>query len=180
MITLAGLTITIGAIGLILGVFMAGTPALARQTLQAFPRSLWVGGILAAAALSWSAWEVNNMTLGFIDAYKSWLWIVGPVLYLLVMFFMNELLAPRALGGLLLLSASPILELQRVHESPWTVVIAVLAYGWVIAGMVLMLSPFRFRHVCAKFCGTDSSCRLTGILKLVSGAVLMALGYLSF
>ncbi|MEI6515678.1 MAG: hypothetical protein WCO77_06860 [bacterium] len=180
MMTLAGLTITSGMICLGLGFFLAGTPALARQALQAFPRSLWAGGILAAVALAWSAWEANNMTLGVIDAYKSWLWVVGPVLYLLVMFFMNELLAARALGGILMLSASPILELQRVHESSWAVVMGVWAYIIVVAGMVLMLSPFRFRHVCAKFCGTDSLCRRTGLAELVSGILLIALGVLVF
>lgn len=178
--SLAGICLTEGAIGLVLGLFFLGAPARARATLKAFPRNIRVGAVLAAVALAWSAMEVNKMPLGFVDAFKVWLWILGPLVYFLVMVFMNELLAPRALGGLLMLSASPVLELQRVNGSGWTVVLAVLAYAWVVAGMILVLSPYRFRQVAERFCGSDAACRLNGVCWVVLGGLMLGLGELVF
>ena len=176
MMSLAGICITEGVTGLALGLIFLAVPGRARALLKAFPRNIRVGAVLAALALAWSAVEVNKMPLGFVDAFKVWLWILGPLVYFLIMVFMNELLAPRALGGLLMLSASPVLELQRVNESGWTVVLAVLAYIWVVAGMILVLSPYRFRQAAEKFCGSDAACRWNGVSWLALGGLMLVLG----
>lgn len=178
--SLAGLCITTGIVYGVLYLPMVMAPGLARKGLQVFPRNIWAGGILAALALAWAAWELNDMPLGAVDAYKTWLWVAGPLVYLLVMVFMNELLAPRALGGLLMLSASPLLEAQRVCDSGWTVIPALLAYIWVVTGMVLVLSPFRFRQAMELCCGTDAACRWTGIAGQVLAVFMVGLGLMVF
>lgn len=180
MMSLSGLCLLTGTVNLALFLPLLFVPGLAQRVIRAFPRNAWVGAVLAAVAVAWAAWEVNDMPLGFVDAYKTWLWVLGPVVYGLVMLFMNELLASRALGGLLMLSASPVLETQRLHDSPWTVVPAVLAYAWVVAGMVLMLSPYRFRHAAEFCCSTRGGCRFTGLVGVVTGGVLVALALTSF
>lgn len=180
MMSLSGLCILAGTVTIALFLPLLLVPGLAQRVIRAFPRNIWAGGLLAAVAVAWAAREVNDMPLGFMDAYKTWLWVLGPVVYGLVMLFMNELLASRALGGLLMLSASPVLEAQRVHASPWTVVPAVLAYVWVVAGMVLMLSPYRFRHMAELCCSTQGGCRLTGLAGVVAGGGLVALAVTSF
>jgi hypothetical protein len=180
MISLSELCISTGIVSLVVYLPFLVAPEWAQKGLRIFPRNIWVGGILAAVALIWSAFEINDMPLGGVDAYKSWLLILGPVVYGLIMVFMNELLAPRALGGLLMLSAGPLLEAQRLYESSWTVVPAVMAYGWVVAGMILVLSPYRFRHAAQFCCGTTAACRWTGIFGLGLGAFLIGLGLLVF
>lgn len=155
-------------------------PELAQKGIRAFPRNIWAGGLLAAVALAWAAWELNDIPLGVVDGYKSWLWVLGPVVYGLVMLFMNELLAPRALGGLLMLAASPILEAQRVNDSAWTVVPAVLCYVGVVVGMVLVLSPYRFRQAAQLCCATKGACRLTGLVGVAAGAGVAVMGMLVF
>lgn len=180
MMSLAGICILTGIVYGALFLPFIAVPELTQKVLRAFPRNIWVGGVLAAGALAWAAWEVNDMPLGVVDGYKSWLWVLGPVVYLLVLVFMNELLAPRALGGLLMLSASPILEAQRLHGSAWTVVPAVLAYVWVVAGMVLVLSPYRFRQAAQLCCASAGACRWTGLAGVAAGGGLAALGVLFF
>lgn len=180
MMSLSGLCIVAGLVISALAVPLLVAPGAAKQGLSAFPRHRWAGGILAVLALAWAAWEVNDMPLGFVDAYKSWLWVVGPVVAVLVLVFMNELLAPRALGGLLMLCASPVLEVQRLHESAWTVVPAVIAYVWVVAGMILVLSPYRFRKTVEWCCATDTACRCTGLVGVVLGIFLAGLGVMVF
>lgn len=180
MMSLSQLSILVGTVYVVLHLPMVVMPAPVRRGLAAFPRNPWAGGILSGVALVWSAVAVNDMPLGMIDAYKSWLWVIGPVLFVLVVMFMNELLAVRALGGLLMLAACPVLETQRLHDSPWTVVLAVLAYLWVVAGMVLVLSPYRFRHVVERSCATDTLTRVMGLGGVVLGALLVVLGLMVF
>jgi hypothetical protein len=180
MMSLSDLCITTGIVSLVVYLPFLVVPGWVQKGLRIFPRNIWVGGILTAVALVWSAFEINDMPLGGVDAYKSWLWVLGPLVYGLIMVFMNELLAPRALGGLLMLSAGPLLEAQRLYESSWTVVPAVMAYGWVVAGMILVLSPYRFRHAAQFCCGTNAACRWTGAFGLALGSFLIGLGLLVF
>jgi hypothetical protein len=180
MISLSDLCLSTGIVSIVIYLPFLVAPKWAQKGLQVFPRNIWVGGILTAVAVVWAAFEINDMPLGGVDAYKTWLWVLGPVVYGLVMVFMNELLAPRALGGLLMLSAGPLLEAQRLCDSAWTVVPAVMAYVWVVVGMILMLSPYRFRQAAQRCCGTTAACRWTGVSGLALGAFFVWLGRLAF
>lgn len=176
MMSIAQLSLLVGVLYVLIHLPLVVAPVAVRRALDAFPRNMVAAGILSVVALAWSAYAVNDMPLGGLDAYKSWLWVLGPVLFLLVMTLMSELLAVRALGGLLMLAASPVLEAQRLNDSPWTVVPALLAYAWVVAGMMLMLSPYRFRQVVERTCTTESRTRLMGLGGVVAGGVLVVLG----
>jgi hypothetical protein len=152
-------------------------PVAARRALTAFPRHAWSGRVLAAVAMAWSVWLVREMPLGFVDPYKAWLYGVGPVVYLLVILLMDELLAARALGGLLLLVAEPALTATRVPGlAEWRLVLVAVAYSWVIAGMTLVLGPFWFRKTVETLCRTDTRCRWVGSLGLALALLMIALG----
>ena len=180
MITLSELCLLVGGLYIALHLPLVAGPSLSRRLLAAFPRNSIAGAILAAVALAWSAWNVNDMPLGLIDNFKMWLWVLAPVMYGLVLVFMNELLAIRALGGILMLAACPVLEIQRLNESYWAWVLASLAYLWVVSGMVLILSPYRFRHAMERCCSTDRSCRLIGAGGFMMGVFLIGLGLMVF
>lgn len=181
MMTLSELSLWIGVVYVVLHLPLMVAPQLMQKLLKAFPRNFWIGAILTAVALVWSAHEVNVMPLGnFIGGYKWLLWVLTPIIYGLILAFMNELLAPRALGGLLLLVANPVLSLQCQYSSRATWVIAGLAYLWVIAGVVLVLSPFRFRHTVERCCATDRTCRLAGLAGVLMGVVLVGMGLTVF
>jgi len=181
MMSLAELSLWIGGIYVAIHLPLVIAPQMSRKLFKVFPRNFWLGAVLAAVALVWSALEVNAMPLGnFIGDYKWLLWILTPVVLGLVLVFMNELLAPRALGGLLLLVANPVLSIQCLSASRATWLIAGLAYVWVVAGTLLVLSPYRFRHAIEKYCATDSRCRLAGSLGVVVGCILIGLGFTVF
>ena len=173
---------TLATAGLILGscivlanLPLLAAPATARRMLAAFPRSQWLGWILAIVAIAWSAWLVNEMELGSFNKYKIALYVVAPVLLVLVCFFMEELLAVRALGGLLMLVPAPLLDIARWHDSSSRLVVTVLAYVMVVAGMTLILCPYVFRKTAERFTATDLRCRLSGGAGFVLGAVVVAL-----
>jgi hypothetical protein len=180
MMTLSNLSILTGVAYCFLHLPLLVAPALVKQGLVAFPRNRWAGGVLAVVALTWSAVQVNDMPLGMLDAYKGWLWALGPAVLVLVLVFMDELLAVRALGGLLMLAACPVLETQRLCDTGWTWVPALMAYLWVVAGMVLVLSPYRFRHAVERGCATEGLTRVMGAGGVVMGGLLIALGLLVF
>lgn len=181
MMSLSELSLWIGGVYVALHLPLVLAPERVRNLLKVFPRNFWVGAILATLALIWSALEVRAMPLGnYIEGYKWLLWILTPVALGMILMFMNELLAPRALGGLLLLVADPVLSIQCMYASRATWLIAVLAYGWVIAGAALVLSPYRFRQGVEKFCATNSSCRWAGTFGVVVGVVLLVLGVTVF
>ena len=80
------------------------------------------------------------------------------------------------LTGLLLLVPAPILHAARLNDSPFRLVIVVVAYLLVVKGLVLILSPFRFRHVVDRWLNTDAACRKWGGAGLVAAVVMVLLG----
>ena len=150
-------------------------PERAKTWLAAFPRNKWAGWLLTAIALGWSAWLVMQMPLGRFDSYKPLLYGIGPVVFALIVWLMDELLAVRALGGLFLLIPSPLLDASRPHDSDWRLVVVVLAYGFVMVGIVLVLCPYMFRKTVAVGSRSPAACRVWGGAGLILGLVVMAL-----
>ena len=84
-----------------------------------FSRNIPAAWILTALDVAWVAWIVFHASLGWFDPLKPALYILAPMSFLAMVFFMDELLAPRALGGLLLLLANPVLNSARWLETEW-------------------------------------------------------------
>ncbi len=114
--------------------------------LIAFPRHRKWAIALAIVNTAWAAWWIQQLPLGRFAWVQPWVWWLAIGVCWLTVRYMDELLAPRMLGGLLLLLAVPILNATRWHPSPWRLIVPVLVYVWVVWGMWLMLSPYRFRH----------------------------------
>ncbi|MFU8780264.1 MAG: hypothetical protein ACNA71_04475 [Kiritimatiellia bacterium] len=175
MSTLALLTLVLVGILGIEGFAMLVKPAAFRCWLQRFPRDVWSGRILAALAILWAAFLLYDMSLGRFDAYKPLVWPLAIILTGFVWVYMDELLAPRALGALLLLYPAPVLAAARWHDSSWRVVMSFLAYVCVVKGMALLLSPYWFRMGVERFLATDKRCRLWGGVALAGGLFLLLL-----
>ena len=91
-----------------------------------------------------------------------------------IIFLMDELLAARAFGGLLLLAGNPVLLAARWAPTPWRLVMPTLVYIWVLAGMILVLSPWRLRKALERL-GGDRGWRLAGVTLGVIGFVVLVL-----
>jgi hypothetical protein len=120
------------------------------------------------------------MPLGWFDEYKWSLYVLAPLLFVLVIFLMDELLAPRALGGLLLLLAAPILNSARWHPSAWRLIMVALAYAGVIVGMMLVVSPYRFRKWARSGIKDNSRARLVGSMGTLGGLGIVLLGLIVY
>lgn len=181
MSNLALVALALGAVLVLAGAAMAAAPGTARRLLAAFPRDIWGGRILAAAGLAWSAWLVYQMPFGGFDVYKPALYGIAPGIFVLAVLFLDELLAARALGGILLLVPDVMLNAAFGHPSPLRLVIVALAYAMIVLGLFLIISPFRFRRaVRPAIEAGDPRCRAVGIGGAVAGVALCLLGVIAY
>jgi hypothetical protein len=167
-------TFAIGA-----GLLTVGAPALVRRGMEKYPRSTWPGRILLAVDMVWAAYAVTQMHLGGFDPWKVHLYWIAPVCIFLGCRYLDELLSVRALGGLLLLAAGPMLIAFRFHPSAWRYVIIVLAYLWIGVGLLFLLEPWWFRRIAERVTST-AALRAGGAFKALLGAGLIALAMLVY
>ena len=173
---LGRLLVVLGILGVGVGVMMRWFPAATRRGLNAFPRSRGPGWGLTAVAVFWVAWVIKHAALGRFEGLKPFVPVVAVALFAAVVYFLDELLSPRALGALLLLVANPILMGVRWAESSWRYVPVVIAYAWVVAGCALLLHPWLFRKIGLRFWKTDAALRRLGWLKLAGSVIVLAAG----
>ncbi len=157
--------------GLILA--LGGTSV--HEMLKQFPRNRVAGAILAALAIGWSALLFWNSPLGWFEPYRQTIPYIAVAVYLLTVTLVHELLAPRALGGLLLLVAAPVLNSIRWEPTAWRLVLTVQAYIWVIAGILLVFSPYRFRRFCNRMDQIRGRHGITGTLFALLGICMAIL-----
>lgn len=174
---LGGLLVALGALGVLAGAGAWLFPAALRAALEAFPRSKWPGWMLTAVCVFWVAWVVDHAALGRFAGLKPLIPFVAVALFAGMVWLLDELLAPRALGGLLLLVANPMLNGVRWADSAWRLVAVLLAYAWVVAGCVLLLHPWAFRKLAGLFAASDGRLRRAAGVKLLAGAILLGAGW---
>ncbi len=143
-------------------------------------RNKWVGIVLTAAGLIWSCWLLMQMPLGKFENLKPWLYLITPVLFFMIINFMDAMLSVRAGGGILILAGSPMLDAARWHDSGFRYVIIVSAYLMVIKGMVLVLNPHIYRKWAGFILRSKSSCKAWGVAGLIVSMLLIGLGLFVF
>ncbi len=174
--TLQWIAIILGVLATAGGLVGVLRPELVKKMIELFPRSVAPAWIFAALCCVLGAKEALGMNMGFLDAYKKYIYILSPAVFIASVVYMKELLAPRALGGFLLLIAVPILQIARWHESPLRLVVVVLAYLWIVIGLVLLMSPWYFRKLSAPIMENESRFKAIAFTKTALGVVLLLLG----
>ncbi len=174
---LGNLLLLLGALGVGAGIALLGFPAAVRAGVAAFPRSKWPGWILTAVCVFWVSWVISHAALGRFEGVKPLIPVLAVIGFGAIVWFLDELLAPRMLGGLLLLLANPMLNGVRWSESSWRFVVVIIAYAWVITGCAWMLHPWGFRRMAEKFTASAAWMRTAGWGKLLAGVILIAAGW---
>jgi hypothetical protein len=154
-------------------------PQTIQAWLAAFPRNIWAGRILAAIDVALVAWLLATQGFEWVDARRQLLYLAAPAAYLLIVFFMDELLSVRALGGLVLLIPFWILDAAFLHPMQSRLVMTAFAYLMVVVGMALVWSPYLFRkfmerlnaHAGLGFAGAVAG-SLLGLAMIVLGVVV--------
>lgn len=154
-------------------------PGGMRRALLAFPRHPWAAAVLTLVCLAWVGWIMDQSvmvshTLRRFGGARPVVLIFCPLAVFMILRYMPDLLAARALGGFMLLLATPVLDAIRWHPSAWRLVVTTLCYAMIVAGMALVLSPYGLRLMVERRLGTDRACRwAAGLLLGLAGLLLV-------
>lgn len=155
---------------------LALAPERLGPLLRTLPRNYFLGVVLMLAATIWFTVLTGVMDLGEISGIRTQLMTVWSVAGVLVVIFVPGFLAVRGLGCLLLLGAAVVLDAAFLVQTPWRFVMTVLAYYWVIAGMVLVYSPHLWRDAIEYVTRTPQRLRLYSWPGVAFGMVIIVLG----
>ena len=121
-------------------------PSPVQNWLKRFPRSGIAGVVLLSLALVWSFWLLATMEMGEFASFRRPLLIALPIGYVLVLRFVEEFLAVRALGILCLLAAEPLLEAAFFRNETSRLFVTVLGYLLILAGLFWVTMPYLLRN----------------------------------
>ncbi len=157
-------------------VFLMVWPQRARKWVTSLPRSVWAGRILAGVDVVFVTALLLHSDIKWIERHQLLVLLMAPAALVLIVVFVDDLLAARALGGLFLLCPLPILNAAFVHPSNSRLVMTVFAYVLVILGIVWVWSPFMFRKMAAKWIAGPRLSRMAGLAGSLLGLVMILLG----
>jgi len=121
-------------------------PATMQAWMKSLPRSRVAGVALLTVVLIWSFWLLATMEMGEFSSFRRPLLIVLPIGYVLVIRFVEEFLAVRALGILCLLAAEPLLEAGFFRwDETSRLFVTVFAYVLIVAGLFWVTMPYLLR-----------------------------------
>lgn len=124
-------------------------PGLARSLATSFPRSRAAGTTLIAIAAVWSFLLVSRIDLGEFSPLRN-IMLIGIVAgSILAWLYLEEFLAVRALGMILLLAAEPLLESAFLRTEPDRILLTLLGVAWAVAGLFLVGMPYLLRDALA-------------------------------
>jgi uncharacterized protein YjeT (DUF2065 family) len=164
-------SLTWGLVLLALSLPVVMVPGKAHAFFMRMYRHVWLARVLTVVDMLWVGWLLLTTFWGGFEPYKQYTYVFVPVAILLICRYVDELLMPRALGGLFLLIPAPVLDAFRWQDSSFRYVLIVFCYVLVIAGFALIMNPFVYRKTLEWMKTPMSRFR-------ASGGVLSALGVL--
>jgi len=150
-------------------------PGLVQDWAKRLPRSRVAGIALLSVGLAWSFWLLASMEMGEFSWFRKPLLILLPIAYVLTLRFVDEFLAVRALGILCLFAAEPLLDAAFFRYETSRLIITVLAYLLVIAGMIWVTMPYLLRDQIDWGSRNNTRWRFVHGAALLYGIVVLAL-----
>ena len=174
-ITLQTAGIAVGAFLILISLAGLVRPAFSQTFARQLPRSRVAGIILLTVAFAWSIWLLATMEMGEFSTFRRPLLIALPVAYFLVLRFVDEFLAVRALGIICLLAAEPLIEAAFLRHETSRLVVTVFAYLLVIGGLFWVTMPYLLRDQIEWTTRTNLRWRFLNGVALVYGGTALVL-----
>lgn len=134
-----------GVFLLLLGALPLAMPRPTTAALLAFPRSRMAGLLLLLGAAVWSYYLISTIDLGEFDKFRRYAQIIIPIASILTAIYVEELLAPRALGMLVLLAAEPLLEAAFLQPQASRLFLVTFTYIAIVFAMFWIGMPYVLR-----------------------------------
>ncbi|CAN5656602.1 hypothetical protein BH20VER1_BH20VER1_09590 [soil metagenome] len=161
-----GFLLLVALLGLLL-------PGPVRAWLQELPRSRVAGILLLSLAFAWTFWLLATMEMGEFSGFRKPLLIALPIGFLLVLRFVSEFLAVRALGILCLLAAEPLLEAAFLRYELSRLLVTVFAYVIIVKGIFWVTMPYLLRDHIQWSTRSNGRWLVLNTLALAYGAVIL-------
>ena len=166
------------------GLILLSLPGLLKPKLagvaQKFPRSHIAGVFLLTICLVWTFWLLATIQMGEFSAFRRPLLIALPIGYALVLRFVGEFLAVRALGILCLLAAEPLLDAAFLRYEPSRLLVTVLAYMLILAGLFWVAVPYLLRDQINWGTRNVFRWRFLHFLALIYGCVILTFAFMRY
>ena len=162
-----------GILLLINHVFALISPDQTVAWARTFPRSRGAATVLIALAGIWSFLLVQTIDLGEFSQLRNIMLAAIVAGAILSWIYVPEFLAVRALGMVLLLISEPLLESAVLRQEPSRLLLVVLAYVWVIAGLFFVGMPFLLRDVVQWLTADRSRLRFGALAGAAYGVALV-------
>ena len=147
--------------------------AQVQSFLKAFPRHYGWGAALLTLDFIWGMMCLANMDMGEFYTMRPTFMYLVPVGFVLVLVFVKEFLAVRALGALLLLVAGVVLEAAFLQPQFSRLLLPIIAYVWVIAGLYFVGMPYLMRDGVSWVTAQPMRWKLATVGGMAYGAVLL-------
>ena len=141
--------------------------------LKSFPRSYTWGVILLTIDFLWSMMCLANMDMGEFHTMRGWFLYLVPAGFVLVLVFVKEFLAVRALGALLLIVAGIVLEPAFLKPQLSRLLLPTIAYVWIIAGLFFVGMPYLMRDAVTWVTAQPQRWKLASLGGIAYGALLL-------
>jgi hypothetical protein len=148
-------------------------PEAVRTFLTGMPRSRVAGAVLLTIAFVWSFWLLATMEMGEFSNFRKPLLFALPISFGLVLRFVDEFLAARALGILFLLAAEPLLEAAFLRHEESRLLVTVFAYLLILVGLFWVTMPYLLRDQISWGTRSGGRCRSISALLLAYGAAIL-------
>jgi hypothetical protein len=163
-----------GILLLLFGLWGLIRPAASQAAARNLPRSRVAGFVLLTIAFFWSFWLLATMEMGEFSSFRKLLLFILPVGFLLVLRFVDEFLAARALGILFLLAAEPLLDAAFFRSETTRLLVTVFAYILIVVGLFWVTMPYLMRDQINWSARNTSRWRIAHGLVFLYGAALLA------
>ena len=167
-----------GAVLVLLSLLAIFLPA--QNFLPQFPRSKTAGAVLLTIDLVWSFWLLATMEMGEFSNFRRPLLIILPVGFVLVLRFVDEFLAVRALGILCLLAAEPLLDAAFLRPEMSRLLVTMLAYLMILLGLFWVTMPYLLRDQIGWSTMHSGRWRLLSGLGFAFGAAILVCAFVAY
>ena len=164
------------AVGLLLiagHAFALLRPKMTREFLQTLPRSRTIGFVLLLIVAVWSYYLAVTIDLGEFSNWRPKLKIFIPIAALLTWLYVEEFLAARCLGMLVLLAAEPLLEAAFLRPEMSRLFLVTLVYVWVSFALFWIGMPYTLRDQISWVSKTDRRWKAAALAGIGYGVVLL-------
>ena len=164
-------------VGLLLIIGHTVALILPQQTqiwLKGFPRSVFLGTLLLVVAAVWFYWLVSTMDLGEFDRFRTAFKIGTPIAAVLTGLYVQEFLAARSLGMVVLLAAEALLEAAWMRPEMSRLWLVSLVYVWLTAALFWVGMPYTLRDQIAWVSASATRWKIASVIGIAYGIILIA------